>query len=168
MEIAGLIYCEQCAQESRASIEEKKEDIQKEKDKIVRVGNVIEKELELVSEDETRHIAVSTTDTIQDSTILEYLDIISVPDVQFEIIHFDPAQAESQDGRVQEFMRNSIELSLSSLKKKAYLLGANAVVGVRIESAIDHQREGDYMAALMLEIHAYGTAVRLAETDIRV
>lgn len=164
-EIHGLIYCNACAEQSEHLIKQKKADINQEKHEIVQKRDVIEKEMALVSQDDTRHIKVTTTDRIEGRRILEYIDVISVQDINFKVIHFDPAHMESHSGLAEHSFRNSVELSLSSLKKRAYLAGADAVVGLRIDSSIDHQREGEYMAAVMLKVNVSGTAVRLAEPD---
>lgn len=161
-QIHGLYYCPDCAEQSKYMVAEKKADVKEEKEKIVQERDAIEKEMNLISEADTRHIIVTSTDTIEGRRILEYMDVISVQDIQFQIIHFDPVQAEGQNSLAEKSFRSSVELCLSKIKKRAYLTGADAVVGVRIDSSMDHQREGEYMAAVMSSINVSGTAVRLA------
>jgi uncharacterized protein YbjQ (UPF0145 family) len=160
--LQGLVYCKNCSEKSIQKVEEKKQNIELQKKEIVQERNVIEKALDVVSEDDTRHIIISTTDTIEGRNILDYIDIISVQDLKFQFVQFDPVQGEGQSTIAEEEYRNSIELSLSKLKKRAYLVGADAVVGVRIGSSIDHQRESEYTAAIMFNVNVSGTAVRLA------
>lgn len=161
-QIHGLYYCPDCAEQSKYLVDEKKADVQEEEEQLVQERDVIEKEMSLVSEEDTRHIIVTSTDMIEGRRILEYMDVISVQNIEFQIIHFDPVQAEGQNSLAEKSFRSSVELCLSKIKKRAYLTGADAVVGVRIDSSMDHQREGEYMAAVMSNINVSGTAVRLA------
>jgi uncharacterized protein YbjQ (UPF0145 family) len=165
LEALGGFYCADCADLSILPTDYKKKRVEHEEKKVVHKRDIIEKEMDLISEDDTRHIIVTTTDTIEGKHIIGYIDVISVQDIEFQVEHFDPAQAESQQGLSERLFRNSVEISLSKLKKRAYLVGADAIVGVRIDSSVDHQREGEYLAAVMLKINVSGTAVQFAQSD---
>lgn len=164
-EIGGRIYCIECAERSTHLLDEIKDEIQKEKDDIVKERDAIEKRLELISEDETNHIIVTTTDTIEGRPIIDYVDIVSVQDIISESTSFDPALVEAHNDVAERVFRNRIESNLFKLKKRAYLTGADAIVGLLIDSSMDHQRKGEYMAAVSLKISITGTAVRLADRD---
>jgi len=164
-EIDGLPYCVECAERSTILFDEKKDEIQQEKKEIVRERDAIEKELELISEDDIGHIIVTTTDIIEARPIIGYIDVISVQDVAFETVAFNPAAAEGQNEIAEQIYRSRIELSLSKIKKRAFLAGADAVVGLLIDSSMDYHREGEYMAAVTLKINVTGTAVRLTVVD---
>jgi uncharacterized protein YbjQ (UPF0145 family) len=101
-------------------------------EKIFSESNAIEKEMDSLTADDMRHIIVTTTDTIQNRHILDYIDIISAQDVKFQIEHIDPAQTENQRTLSSETFRSSVMLTLERLRKQAYLVGADAVVGVSI------------------------------------
>lgn len=165
-EIDGLHYCIECAKRSTHLIEEKKDEIQQEKKEIVRERDAIEQELELISEDDIGHIIVTSTDTVEGRPIVEYINIISVQDVAFESIPFNPTVVEGQNEMVERIYRSRIELSLSKLRKRAFLAGAEAVVGLLIDTSMDHRREGRYMAAVTLKINVTGTAVRLTASAL--
>jgi uncharacterized protein YbjQ (UPF0145 family) len=165
LESRGRFFCADCADLSILPTDYNKKRVEHEEKKVVRKRDIIEQEIDLISEDDTRHIIVTTTDTIDGRHIIDYIDVVSVQDIEFQIEHFDPVQAESQNGLSERSFRNSVEISLSKLKKRAYLAGADAVVGVRIDSSVDHQREGEYMVAVMLKVNVCGTAVRLTQSD---
>jgi uncharacterized protein YbjQ (UPF0145 family) len=160
--VDGLSYCSDCADRARQALKAKKAEVQEEKRTIVRERNAIEQEMRTITEEDTRHIIVSTTDTIDTGSILEYIDVISVQDVIFQNIHVDPVQTESREELAEKLFRNRIELSLAKLKKRAYLVGADAVVGIRIDSSIEHKPESEYTIAVGIKISVTGTAVRLA------
>lgn len=160
-EIDGLIYCTDCADGVRKALKDKKAEVQKEKRQIVRQRNAIEHEMRTITEEDTRHIIVSTTDTIDNGRITEYIDVIAVQDIVFQNIHIDPVQTESQEELAEKIFRNRIELSLSKLKKRAYLVGADAVVGIHIDSSMEHKPESEYTINVGIKISVTGTAVRL-------
>ena len=164
IEVEGLIYCTGCAEQARQSVKAKKAEVQKEKKEIVRERDAIEKEMRTITEEDTQHIIVSTTDTIETGHIIDYIDVISVQDIIFQNIHVDPVQAETQEELAEKIFRNRIELTLSKLRKRAYLVGADAVVGIHIDSTMEHHSESDYTVAVVIKISVTGTAVRLVKT----
>ena len=159
--IDGLNYCLDCADGARQALKQKRTKVQKEKREIVRERNAVEEVMRTITEEDTQHIVLSTTDTIETGRIPEYIDVIAVQDVIFQNIHTDPVQAESQDELAEKIFRNRIELSLSRLKKRAYLVGADAVVGIHIGSSMENQPESEYTTAVGIKISVTGTAVRL-------
>jgi uncharacterized protein YbjQ (UPF0145 family) len=160
-EIDGLRYCAECAVSARQALTAKKAEVLKEKRKIVRDRNAIEQEMRTITAEDTQHIVLSTTDTIETGRIVEYIDVISVQDVIFQSIHVDPVQAESQEELAEKIFRNRIELTMSKLKKRAYLVGADAVVGIHIDSSMDNKPESEYTIAVGIKLSVTGTAVRL-------
>jgi uncharacterized protein YbjQ (UPF0145 family) len=161
-EIEGLVYCQECAQNVKQRLGKKKNAVKEQKTEIVRERSAIEKEMESITEDDTRHITITTTDTIANRTIIDYVDIISVQDLTFHSVHGDPLQTHGKIKIAENSFRNSIELNLSKLKKRAYLVGADAVVGVHIDSSIDQQDEAENISVIMIKTNVTGTAVRLA------
>lgn len=161
-EIEGLVYCQDCAQNVKQRIVKKRNAVKQQKTDIVRERNVIEKEMKAITEDDTRHITITTTDTIVNRTIIDYVDIISVQDLTFHSVHFDPLQTDGKIKIAEKSFRNSIELNLSKPKKRAYLVGADAVVGVHIDSSIDQQVEAENRSVIIIKTNVTGTAVRLA------
>ncbi|MGD9329787.1 MAG: heavy metal-binding domain-containing protein [Desulfobacterales bacterium] len=161
LEIEGLIYCAGCAEEAKQSVKAKKVEVQKEKKEILRERDAIEQEMRTITEEDTQHITVSTTDTLEIGQIIDYIDVISVQDVVFQDIHINPVQAEGQHELAEKLFRNRIELSLSKLRKRAYLVGADAVVGVHIDSSMEQKPESEYTLAVAIKLNITGTAVRL-------
>jgi uncharacterized protein YbjQ (UPF0145 family) len=135
-------------------------------EKIFSESNAIEKEMDSLTADDIRHIIVTTTDTIQNRHILDYIDTISAQDVKFQIEHIDPTQTENQCTLSSETFRSSVMLTLEKLRKQAYLVGADAVVGVSIESSLDHQHEREYSVSVITKVNVIGTAVRLADSNV--
>lgn len=160
-EVEGLVYCLACAERARQSVKTKKAEVQKEKGEILRERDAIEQEMRTITEEDTRHITVSTTDTLETGRIIDYIDVISVQDIVFQDIHIDPVQAEGHHELAEKLFRNRIELSLSKLRKRAYLVGADAVVGVHIDSAMEQKPESDITVAVAIKLNITGTAVRL-------
>lgn len=160
-EIEGLTYCPKCADSHNQSLKQKKAEVQKEKGEILRERDAIEQEMRTITEEDTRHIIVSTTDTLETGQIIDYIDVISVQDVVFQDIHMDPAQAEGHHELAEKLFRNRIELSLSKLRKRAYLVGADAVIGVHIDSSMEQKPESEFTVAVAIKLNITGTAVRL-------
>lgn len=161
-EIYGRLYCPVCAESAKKQSVEINKEIEQLKNDIVREIDMTEKEMAVTSENDTQHIVLTSTDTIEGRRITEYIELISVQDIIFQSIHFDPLEAESQNELIQETSRKSVELNRSKLKKKAHILGADAVVGVRIDTSMDHHPKSEYMATLIMNVGITGTAVRLS------
>lgn len=154
-EIEGLTYCPKCADSHNRSLKQKKAEVQKEKGDILRERDAIEQEMRTITEEDTRHIIVSTTDTLETGHIIDYIDVISVQDVVFQNIHIDPAQTEGHHELAEKLFRNRIELSLSKLRKRAYLVGADAVIGVHIDSSMEQKPESESTVAVAIKLSAY-------------
>jgi len=140
--------------------------IEQEQKKIIRKNKAIEKEMVSLTEDDINRIIVTTTDTVQNRHILDYIDTISEQDVKFQIEHIDPTQTENQCSLTAETLRSSILLSIEKLRKQACLVGADAIVGVNIESSMDHQHEREYSVLVITKVNVIGTAVRLAGNKV--
>ena len=160
-EIEGLTYCAGCADSHNQSLKDKKAEVQKEKGEILRERDAIEQEMRTITEEDTQHIIVSTTDMLETGRIIDYIDVISVQDIVFQDIHIDPVQAEGHHELAEKLFRNRIELSLSKLRKRAYLVGADAVVGVHIDSSMEQKPESEFTITVAIKLNITGTAVRL-------
>jgi len=160
LEVEGLIYCAGCAEQARQSVNAKKAEVQKEKGEILRERDAIEQEMRTITEEDTQHITVSTTDKLETGRIIDYIDVISVQDIVFQDIHINPVQAEGHE-LAEKLFRNRVELSLSKLRKRAYLVGADAVVGVQIDSSMEQEAESELAIAVAIKLNITGTAVRL-------
>jgi len=140
--------------------------IEQEQKKIIRKNKAIEKEMVSLTEDDINRIIVTTTDNVQNRHIIDYIDTISAQDVKFQIEHIDPTQTENQCSLTAETLRSSILLSIEKLRKQACLVGADAIVGVNIESSMDHQHEREYSVLVITKVNVIGTAVRLAGNKV--
>ena len=118
-EINRRFYCPSCAASVKKESVELMKKMKQEKDDLVREIDAIEKEIAVLSQDDTKDIVTTSTDTIEGRRIVEYIDVISVRDILFQRIHFDPLEAESQKELVREASRISTELNLSKLKSQA-------------------------------------------------
>lgn len=55
---------------------------------------------------------------------------------------------------------------LEQFEKQVFLAGADAIVGLSMESSLDHQYEREYSFSVMAKVDVSGTAVRLAGQDL--
>jgi len=140
--------------------------IEQKQKEIIRESKATEKEMVSLSEDDIDRIIITTTDTIQNRQIIDYIDTISAQDVKFQIEHIDPTQTENQCSLTVEALRSSILSSIEKLRKQACLVGADAIVGVNIESSMYHQREREYSVSVITKVNVIGTAVRLAGNKV--
>jgi uncharacterized protein YbjQ (UPF0145 family) len=164
VELEKLRYCFQCAHQVQESLREKKVEVNRETQRIMKVRDIIEEELAIVSEEDTRHIALTTTDYFEGTSIGEYIDVISIQDVQCQhipLILAHDADNSPASEQVENVLRRRMKLGLSKLKKRAYLAGADAVVGIRINSAINTMMHNDQHFIGMTKVNVTGTAVRL-------
>ncbi|MEA3438253.1 MAG: heavy metal-binding domain-containing protein [Thermodesulfobacteriota bacterium] len=166
LEIDTITYCFECAKIVRESEKEKKRQVNKEKTKIVKDREKLEKELIIVAEDDTKHIIVTTTNNVESKRIGEYIDIISVQEYKYQEYYLNPVDDNAlvKKTPAEKDTRACMELALSDLKKQAYLVGADAVIGVRINSSFDYDVRGKEMVITMNKVNISGTAVRLLES----
>jgi len=160
-EVEGLTYCSECAGSPEKFLKKKRAEVQKEKREILLERDAIEQEMRSITEEDTRHIVVSTTDTLETGQIIDYIDVISVQDIVFQDIHINPVRVEGHHELAEKLFRNRIELSLSKLRKRAYLVGADAVIGVHIDSSMEQKPESEFTVAVAIKLNITGTAVRL-------
>lgn len=94
-------------------------------------------------------IIITTSDTIQNHQITEYLGLVSARSWSFNgTIQFDPKKPEKNIENYRKFIEEAETCLMLEAKKK----GANAVIGVSIER--------EKLAAAQFLI-MYGTAVRI-------
>jgi uncharacterized protein YbjQ (UPF0145 family) len=161
--IDALSYCTACAVKVRQAKKAKQQRIVKEKEEIVTERNTIEKEFSLISEKDTKHIIVTTTDHVEGKNIGEYLDIISIQKMLPVREPIDSAsnKKDNMDSVSEKALRSNIELGISGIKKRAFLHGADAVVGIRIDSSVSFDKESENAVLTLMKINITGTAVRL-------
>lgn len=158
--IEYVTYCVNCAKQLRQVEKEKKQKAKQEEHNKIREREYIEKEIKAITEKDTKHILVTTTNNIEVKRIGEYINVISVQEYKY-----NPYIAE-EDGRDEKTVaekdnRECMEKALFKIKKQAYLLGADAVIGIRIYSNFDYDTKGGKIFAIMTKINISGTAVRL-------
>jgi len=57
--------------------------------------------------------------------------------------------------------RECMERAVFKIKRQAYLLTADAVVGIKVYSNFDYEIKGEKIFAIMTKVNITGTAVRL-------
>ncbi|MGB2930557.1 MAG: hypothetical protein WBB70_16840 [Desulfobacterales bacterium] len=157
-----VTYCESCAKQVKQKKKEKKHKAKLEENKKIKEREYIEKELEVITEDDTKHIIVTTTDTVEVKRIGEYISVISAQEYKYNTdIPEDDRAGEKE--MAEKDNRGCVERVLFKLKKQAYLLGADAIIGTRVYSNFDYDTEGGQVIAIMTKINITGTAVRLIQ-----
>ena len=157
-----VTYCESCANQVKQKKKEKKHKAKIEEHRKIKGREYIEKELEVITGDDTKHIIVTTTDTLDLKRIGEYIDVISAQEYKFntEISKNDRA---CEKEIAEKDNRECMEMAFFKLKKQAYLLGADAIIGTRLYSNFDYDTEDSKVIAIMTKINITGTAVRLIQ-----
>ena len=92
----------------------------------------------------------------------KYIGVISAQEYKYntEIPEDDPS---GKKEIAEKDNRGCMERALFKLKKQAYLLGADAIIGTRVYSNFDYDTEGVQVVAIMTKINITGTAVRLIQ-----
>jgi uncharacterized protein YbjQ (UPF0145 family) len=108
-------------------------------------------------------ILVTTTNTVQDRTILEYLGVVSGEAIIGANILRDLAASVTdvvggRSGAYEEVFRDARHIAVEEMSDAARVLGANAVLAVSLD--YESLREGN-----MIMVAASGTAVRCQEPD---
>jgi uncharacterized protein YbjQ (UPF0145 family) len=157
-----VTYCESCANHVKQKKKEKKHKAKLEEHRKIKEREYIEKELEVITEDDTKHIIITTTDTIEVKRIGEYIGVISAQEYKYntEIPEDDPS---GEKEIAEKDNRGCMERALFKLKKQAYLLGSDAIIGTRVYSNFDYDTKGGQVVAIMTKINITGTAVRLIQ-----
>ena len=161
--IDKIMVCEECFQKEG---KKKKQEIQ-----------LIKKEaldnLESVTAEQSNQIVITTADIIEGKNIMEYLDIISVAKYDYFVkptntffyseLHgqsiSEKARAE-ESSDTEELVAKCMEKALAELKKKAFLLGADAIIGIKIDNDMDYSI-GKSWYTKIAKSHITGTAVKL-------
>lgn len=161
--IDKIMVCEECFQKEG---KKKKQEIQ-----------LIKKEaldkLESVTAEQANQIVITTADIIESKSIMEYLDIISVAKYDYFVkptntffyseLHgqsiSEKARAE-ESSDTEELVAKCMEKALAELKKKAFLLGADAIIGIKIDNDMDYSI-GKSWYTKIAKSHITGTAVKL-------
>jgi len=160
--IEFIIYCESCAKQVKQEKKEKKYKAKQEEHEKIKEREFIEKELKVINEDDTKHIIVTTTDTVEGKRTGEYISVISAQEYKYnKDVSKDDRTYENEIAEKDN--RECMERALFKLKKQAYLFGADAVVGTRVYSNFDYDTESGKVVSIMTKINITGTAVRLIQ-----
>lgn len=162
-EIIELVtYCESCAKQVKQEKNKKKQKAKQEEREKIREREYIEKELKVITEDDTKHIIVTTSDTVEVKRIGEYISVISAQEYKYNT---DIPEDERTDEEeiAEKDNRECMERALFKLKKQAYLFGADAVIGTRVYSNFDYDTKEGKVISIMTKINITGTAVRLIQ-----
>jgi uncharacterized protein YbjQ (UPF0145 family) len=162
-EIIELItYCGNCAEQVNKEDKKQRKKAKLEELEKIKEREYIEKELEMITEDDVKLIIVTTSDTVEVRRIGEYISVISAQEYKYNT---DISKDERADEKeiAEKDNRECMELALFKLKKQAYLFGADAVIGTRVYSNFDYDTEGDRVVSIMTKINITGTAVRLIQ-----
>ena len=157
-----VTYCESCAKQVNQEEKEKKQKAKLEEREKIKEREYIEKELEVITEDDTKHIIITTSDTIEVKRIGEYISVISAQEYKYNTDVSKDERA-GEEETAEKDNRECMERALFKLKKQAYLFGADAVIGTRVYSNFDYDTEGGEVVAIMTKINITGTAVRLIQ-----
>lgn len=157
-----VTYCESCAKAVKQEKKEKKHKAKQEEHEKIKEREYIEKELKVIAEEDTKHIIVTTTDAVEVKRIGKYMSVISAQEYKYNTaLSKDDREVEKEIAAKDN--RECMERALFKLKKQAYLLGADAVIGTRVYSNFDYDTKGGKVVAIMTKINIAGTAVRLIQ-----
>jgi len=161
--IDKINVCEECFQKEG---KKKKQEIELMKKEAI-------DKFESVTAEQTKQIIITTADIIEGKNIIDYIDIISVAKYDYFVkptntffyseLHgqgiSEKARAkESLDA--EELVAKCMEKALAELKKKAFLLGADAVIAIKIDNDMDYSI-GKSWYTKIAKSHITGTAVKL-------
>ena len=161
--IDKIMVCEECFQKEGKKKKQEIELIKKE---------ALDK-FESVTAEQTKQIIITTADIIEGKNIIDYIDIISVAKYDYFVkptntffyseLH---GQAISEKARAEEssdaekLVEKCMKQALAELKQKAFLLGADAIIGIKIDNDMDYSI-GKSWYTKIAKSHITGTAVKL-------
>lgn len=156
--IEFVTYCKNCADQVKKEEKQKKKVAKEQEDKKILEREYIEKELEAITEEDIKYIVITTTDNVETKRIGEYINVISVQEYKFNVTPGDHEKKIAEKDN-----RECMERALFKIKRQAYLLGADAVVGMRVYSNFDYNTNQEEISAIMTKVNITGTAVRLIQ-----
>lgn len=156
--IEYIRYCENCANQLKNEKKQVKQIAKQEENKKIREREYIEKELETITEEDIKYIIITTTDNVEVKRIGEYINVISAQEYKYNA-NFD----ENEKEVAEKDNRECMERALFKIKRQAYLLRADAVVGMKVYSNFDYDRKQGEILAIMTKVNITGTAVRLIQ-----
>ncbi|MCJ7539086.1 MAG: hypothetical protein MUO88_05415, partial [Desulfobacterales bacterium] len=118
-----VTYCESCAKQVKQEEKEKKHKAKQEEHEKIKEREYIEKELEVITEDDAKHIIITTSDTIEVKRIGEYISVISAQEYKYNTDVSKDERA-GEEETAEKDNRECMERALFKLKKQAYLFGA--------------------------------------------
>jgi uncharacterized protein YbjQ (UPF0145 family) len=161
--IDNVMICEECFQK-----EEKKK-----QQEIELINKEAFDKLENVTDEQTKQIVITTSDIIEGKNIIEYIDIISVAkydyfvkptntffnsEIKGQVISEKARAEESSDA--EKLVEKCMKQALDEFKKKAFLLGADAIIGIKIDNDMDYSI-GKSWYTKIAKSHLTGTVVKL-------
>lgn len=163
LKIDKVMVCEECFQKEG----------KKKKQEIERIKKEAFDKLESVTAEQTKQLVITTADIIEGKNIIEYIDIISVAKYDYFVKPTNTffyselkGQAISEKARAKEssdaekLVEKCMKQALDELKKKAFLLGADAIIGIKIDNDMDYSI-GKSWYTKIAKSHITGTAVKL-------
>jgi uncharacterized protein YbjQ (UPF0145 family) len=141
--IDNVMICEECFQK-----EEKKK-----QQEIELINKEAFDKLENVTDEQTKQIVITTSDIIEGKNIIEYIDIISVAKYDYFV---KPKESSDAEKLVEKCMKQALD----EFRKKAFLLGADAIIGIKIDNDMDYSI-GKSWYTKIAKSHLTGTAVKL-------
>jgi uncharacterized protein YbjQ (UPF0145 family) len=151
-------YCKKCANEKKNNDKKVKEMAKEEEKYKIKEREYIERELEGITEEDIKFIIVTTTDNVEVKRIGEYINVISVQEYKYNK-NFD----ENEKDVAEKDNRECMERALFKIKRQAYLLGADAIVGMKVYSNFDYDTKQGVVSSIMTKANITGTAVRLIQ-----
>jgi uncharacterized protein YbjQ (UPF0145 family) len=154
--IEYIHYCKNCAKQVKQEKKQKKQIAKQEENKKIKKREYIEKELEAITEEDTKFIIITTTDNVEGKRIGQYIDVVSAQEYKYnENVGKNEKLIAEKDNR------ECMERAVFKIKRQAYLLTADAVVGIKVYSNFDYEIKGEKIFAIMTKVNITGTAVRL-------
>jgi uncharacterized protein YbjQ (UPF0145 family) len=149
-------YCKNCANKLKNDEKKAKKIAKEEENKKIKEREYIERELEGITEEDFQFIIVTTTDNVEAKRIGEYINVISAQEYKYNK-DFD----ENEKDVAEKDNRECMERVLFKIKRQAYLLGADAIVGMKVYSNFDYDTKQGMISSIMTKVNITGTAVRL-------
>jgi uncharacterized protein YbjQ (UPF0145 family) len=154
--IEYIRYCKKCANEKKNNDKKVTKIAKEEERNKIKEREYIERELEGITEEDIKFIIVTTTDNVEVKRIGEYINVISAQEYKYNK-NFD----ENEKDVAEKDNRECMERALFKIKRQAYLLGADAIVGMKVYSNFDYEIKQRVVSSIMSKVNITGTAVRL-------
>jgi len=156
--IEYIRYCKNCANQLKHEEKQIKQIAKQEENEKIKEREYIEKELEAITEEDIKFIIITTTDNVEIKRIGEYINVISAQEYKY-----NKNFSENEKEVAEKDNRECLERALFKIKRQAYLLGADAIVGMKVYNNFDYDTKQRKVSAIMTKINITGTAVRLIQ-----